>query len=204
MGRGFAMAWPAESAAPAWIWVVPLLGYLLGGVLPAEYLVRWRRGASPRELGDEPGTAGTWRQAGPAAGLAVFAFDFAKGLLPVALVDHLAGEGWWLVAAAAAPVAGHNWPLQRCLRPGGRGLASAIGATVYLAPGALIPALLAGCVVALWRRRTPWVGIVGFPLGLVFMLAGRLPGWRVLAAMAAMVTVGLRYLQWTRQRGRWI
>ena len=63
---------------------------------------------------------------------------------------------------------------------------------------------LAGCLVALWRRRTPWVGIVGFPLGLVFMAVVHVPGWRVLAAVAAMVTVGLRYLQWTRQRGRWI
>ncbi|HEY8489249.1 MAG TPA: glycerol-3-phosphate acyltransferase, partial [Thermaerobacter sp.] len=149
MERGFAMAWPSAPAAPGWIWVIPVLAYLLGGVLPAEYLVRWRRGASPRELGDEPGTAGTWRQAGPAAGLIVFAFDFAKGLLPVALMDRLGVGGWWLVAAAVAPVAGHNWPAQRRFRPGGRGLASAIGATVYLAPAALIPALLAGCLVAL-------------------------------------------------------
>ena len=189
----------------AWLWLIPVVAYLVGGILPGEYLVRWRRGASPRELGDEPGTAGTWRQAGPAAALAVFAFDFAKGLVPVWLADRLAGgQGALLLAAAVAPVAGHNWPLQRGLRPGGRGLASAIGVTVYLAPLALVPALLAGCVVALWRRRTPWVGIVGFPLALVLMLVLRTPPARVVAAVAAMVTVGLRYLQWTRQKQRWI
>ena len=184
--------------------LLPVAAYLLGGILPGEYLVRWRRGASPRELGDEPGTAGTWRQAGAAAGLAVFAFDFAKGLIPIWLADRLGAGGWLLVATAVAPVAGHNWPLQRGFRPGGRGLATAIGVTVYLAPTALIPALLVGCGVALWRRRTPWVGIVGFPLGLVLMLLTHTPGIRVAAAVAAMVTVGLRYLQWTRHRGRWI
>jgi len=58
--------------------------------------------------------------------------------------------------------------------------------------------------VALWRRRTPWVGIVGFPLALVLMLVDGTPPARLAAAVAAMLTVGLRYLQWTRQRRRWI
>lgn len=189
----------------AWPWVVPVLAYIVGGFLPGEYLVRWRRGASPHQLGDEPGTAGTWRLAGPAAGLAVFAFDVAKGLIPVWVVDRLAdGQALLLLAAAVAPVAGHNWPLQRGLRGGGRGLAAAIGAGLYLAPVALVPALLVGCVVAWWRRRTPWVGIVGFPLALVLMLLMDTPTSRLVAAVAAMVTVGLRYLQWTREKERWI
>ncbi|HEY8415908.1 MAG TPA: glycerol-3-phosphate acyltransferase [Thermaerobacter sp.] len=188
-----------------WLWLIPLVAYWVGGILPANHAVRWVRGVTPRELGDEPGTAGTWRQAGPAPALAVFAFDFVKGLVPVLLADRLgAGNAPLLVAAAVAPVAGHNWPLQQRLRGGGRGLASAIGVTLYLAPQALVPALLAGSAVALWRRRTPWVGIVGFPLALVLMLAGGTPPARVAAAVAAMLTVGLRYLQWTRQRNRWI
>lgn len=187
------------------LWGIVVLGYLVGGVLPARYWVRRVTGELPEALGDEPGTAGTWRKAGPIPSILVFIFDFTKGFLPIFLVDRLGGGAYpvLLTAAAVAPVAGHNWPIQHRFR-GGRGMAAAIGVTLYLAPLAFTPALLAGGAVALRRRRTPWVGIVGFPLGLLLMGLQGQPPAAIGAATAAIVTVGVRYYQWTREKQRWI
>jgi len=180
------------------LWWIPVVGYLLGTILPADYIVRARRGASPPEFGENYGTAATWRLVGPGPALLVFAWDFLKGAVTVYLALHYAAPPAVLVLAAMAPVLGHNWPVQRRFR-GGRGLAATIGTLVVLAPQAYVPAILAGVSVALYKRRTPWVGYVGLPLGLVLGLWLHLPAAHLLASFAVSLLLLLRQLQW----GNW-
>lgn len=111
------------------VWIVS--AYWLGGVLPAVWVVRRLTGRTPEEWGDNPGGAGTLRLAGWRAAVPVVLFDVSKGLIPILLAAHFGWGDCWLVATAIAPVAGHNWPLQRGLRPGGKGLATAMGAGLY-------------------------------------------------------------------------
>ncbi len=182
-------------------WLVVLGGYVLGSILPAEWLVRRRTGHTPHELGDNPGGAGAWRLAGPVAGITTILFDLAKGALPVAAADRLGLSGGWLAAAAVAPVAGHNWPFYRPWK-GGRGLGAATGALFVLAFRSVLPAYVVGAAAALWRRWVPTVGIVAFPLGLVLMVWHDVPADRVGAAMAVMLAVAVRQLPWVLNQWR--
>ncbi len=188
-------------------WLVVLGGYLLGSWLPAAWLVRRQHGGrSPEGLGENPGAAGTWRLLGTWAGLVVALLDALKGLVPVAVAGELGLRGVWLVLAAVAPVAGHNWPWYRGFR-GGRGLATATGALLGLAGLLVVPGYLLGTVVAWWRRWVPALGVVGFPLLLALMLWQRWPADRVTAALAVMLTVLIRQVPWLlarrRGKGRW-
>ncbi len=142
--------------------LVPLTGYLSGSILPAEVLAR-RRGLDFRAVGKNPGTAETFRSFGFWPAVLVYILDVTKVLVPLFAGKLLRVPGWSLVLTAAAAVAGHNWSLYYRFW-GGKGLATASGALLFLLPLnfsiALIPALLA------WRR-TGWVpasGVVAFPI----------------------------------------
>lgn len=182
-------------------WLIVAGGYLLGCLLPADWIVRRRTGHAPDQLGDNPGGAGTWRLAGPRWAVPVILLDIAKGALPVAAAEAWGLHGGWLALAAVAPVAGHNWPLHRRFR-GGRGLAPATGALLWLAWPQMLPAYALGVVAALAGRWVPLVGVVAFPIGLGAMLWARLPYDRVAAAGAVMTAVALRQLPWLWQRLR--
>jgi len=177
------------------LWLFPLLGYILGSVLPADYVVRAILGAPPDDYGENLGTAATWRLVGPLPSLVVLAYDLFKGFFPVYLASHLAASPAVVVASAMTPVIGHNWPVHRGFR-GGRGMAAAIGAVSCLAPTIFIPAVLVGGVVALYKRRTPWVAFVGLPLGLIMAVYFQLPAYKLVAFVAIGLILLLRQLQW--------
>lgn len=182
-------------------WPIVIGGYLLGSLLPAEWVVRRQKGRTPHELGDNPGGAGTWRLVGPKWAIPVILFDIAKGMVPVAVADRLGLSGGWLVLAAVAPVAGHNWPFYKRFR-GGRGLGAATGALFWLALPQMLPAYALGALIAWWRRWVPMVGIVAFPLGLALMTRAQLPPERVQAALAVMLAVAARQVPWALGRLR--
>ncbi|MEW6047513.1 MAG: glycerol-3-phosphate acyltransferase [Bacillota bacterium] len=180
-------------------WLVVVGGYLLGSILPAEWVVLRRTGRTPHQLNDNPGGAGAWRLAGPGWGTVVALFDLAKGAVSVALAERLGLSGGWLAAAAVAPVAGHNWPFYKGFR-GGRGLAAATGALFWLALPQMLPAYGIGAAAALWRRWVPMVGVVAFPVGLVLMVRASVPADRVQAAFLVMLVVAVRQLPWVWER----
>lgn len=206
-----------ESAGP----ILALIagGYLLGSILPADWLVKRRVGKSPVELGDNPGGAGAWRLAGPGAAVLTTAFDLAKGALPLAVaqISGLSssiglsvlrspsgglGRATWLdaillAAVVCAPIAGHNWSIFHRFR-GGRGLASAAGVLVYLAWREMLLALALGVVVAFWRKWVPLIGIVAFLVGLALMLLSRAGTPRVVAAICVMLVVLVKQVPWAR------
>ena len=176
-------------------------GYLLGSVLPADWLVRRRTGKHPSELGDNPGAAGAWRLAGPRAAILTTLFDLVKGALPLAaakmlgLSDALWSNGLALASVACAPVIGHNWPIFHRFR-GGRGLSTAVGALLYISWPEMLPALVLGVVAAYWRKWAPLIGVVGFPVGLTLMLTRGVTSPRIVAAVAVMLIVLVRQIPW--------
>lgn len=135
-------------------WLTVPLAYLLGGVSPGYWLVRWKTGADVRQIGSgATGATNAARALGRGAFAAVLALDAAKGAL-AALGARFAGlEGGWEFFAAAAVVAGHVWPVQLGFR-GGRGLGPLLGAWLALAPLAIGACLIiAGVSWAISRRR---------------------------------------------------
>jgi len=128
-----------------------LAGYAIGS-LPLGYLAgrRWG-GVDLRAVGSRNvGATNMYRVSGPRLGVAVMVLDMAKGALAVALTSAVI-DAADPVAAAVAAVAGHIYPVW--LRGhGGKGVATACGAFVLLAPLATGVAALAFAVtVALTR-----------------------------------------------------
>ena len=183
-------------AALAWV----LVAYLWGGILPAEWIVRRITGRIPEAWGDNPGGASTFRLAGWRAASLVILFDLIKGALPVIVADHIGWGTRWLVLSAVAPVAGHNWPAQRAFRPGGMGLAAALGAFLYLGWPGSVPAYVLGLLCVYLGRWAPWMGIVALPLTLTWMWLQGYPAARLWAAVGILVVLFVRQIPWLAQR----
>jgi acyl phosphate:glycerol-3-phosphate acyltransferase len=131
--------------------------YLLGSI-PAAYLAGKSRGIDLRKHGSgNLGATNVIRVLGTKIGLLVFAFDMAKGALPVALFPR------WVTAApppvsdpiaigilcGIAAIVGHVRPVYLNFGRGGKGVATAAGVFLALAPVQTTLALLIFAVVLL-------------------------------------------------------
>ena len=118
-------------------WAAALLvvaGYLLGSLSFALLLVRWRTGADIRKEGSgNAGATNVLRAHGKALGLAVALLDVAKGAAAVLLVRLVTADSRYAAAAGFAAILGHVFPLYSGFR-GGKGVATAVGAFLVLAP----------------------------------------------------------------------
>jgi glycerol-3-phosphate acyltransferase PlsY len=131
---------------------VPWIGaaYLVGGI-PTSYLAgRIGRGIDLREHGSGSlGATNAYRVLGWKYAVPVGLFDVVKGAVPVALFGRWAnGPAWLPVALGAAAVAGHVFsPYVRF--KGGKGVATAAGMFLALAPLAIAISIVIWCSV-LW------------------------------------------------------
>lgn len=119
-----------------------LLSYLLGSV-PSSYLAgRWTRGLDLREHGSgNLGATNTFRVLGPRIAAPVMLFDLLKGFVPVAVFPAWDGAAsGWALAYGAAAIVGHVFSIYMRFR-GGKGVATAAGVFLALAPAAVLPAL---------------------------------------------------------------
>jgi len=131
--------------------------YLLGSI-PAAYLAGKSRGIDLRKHGSgNLGATNVIRVLGTRIGLLVFAVDMAKGAIPVALFPR------WIPASAlpmgnatiaailcgSAAIVGHVRPVYLKFGRGGKGVATAAGVFLALAPIQTTLALLIFAVVLL-------------------------------------------------------
>ncbi len=142
--------------------MTPALGlpiaYLAGSV-PAAYLAgRMLKGIDLRTVGSgNLGATNVYRTLGWKAALVVFLVDFAKGALPVFWLPRLLGELsrgsdaflWWSLAFGAMTILGHSKSIFLLWRGGGKGVATAAGVFLALAPGPVASALVVFAFV-LW------------------------------------------------------
>lgn len=168
-----------------------VIGYLLGSV---DFGV-----IVPRALGIDiyvegsgnPGTSNVLRSVGKGPAAIVMVGDGLKGLIVAAIgstmVDPTVG-----FAAALAAVLGHVFPVWHRFR-GGRGVATAIGAAIWLAPGWGL-ALAVGWVVAVALTKTASIASLLAMAAYVpvMALAGH-RGVRLLLSAAIALIVVLRH-----------
>ena len=168
-----------------------LIGYLLGSI---DFGV-----IVPRALGIDiymegsgnPGTSNVLRSVGKGPAALVMVGDGLKGVAAAAvgstLVDPTIG-----FAAALAAVIGHAFPVWHHFR-GGRGVATAIGAAIWLAPGwGLALAIGWGVTVALTKTASI-ASLIAMAAYVPLMALGGHRGIRLVLAGATALLVIVRH-----------
>lgn len=170
------------------------LAYLLGSLSFAVLLVRLTTGKDIRTEGSgNAGATNVLRSHGKALGLMVAALDIGKGALAVFLVKIATADSRYAAAAGFAAILGHVFPLFYGFR-GGKGVATAVGAFLVLAPWAtLVCVAVFVLVVAVTRYVSlgSMVAIVLLPpvAGLVFHASPPI----VMASAGAAVLIVLKH-----------
>jgi acyl phosphate:glycerol-3-phosphate acyltransferase len=149
-----------------WLWIVA--SYLLGSI-PASYIAgRLTRGIDLREHGSgNLGATNTFRVLGPRVATPVMLFDVLKGWAPAALFPLWDGTPvWsWALAYGAAAIFGHVFSIYMRFR-GGKGVASAAGVFLALAPAA-VGVALAVWLLTLWLSRMVSLASIAAALALM-------------------------------------
>jgi glycerol-3-phosphate acyltransferase PlsY len=131
----------------------------LSGSFPSAYLAgRLVKGVDLRTIGSgNLGATNVYRNLGFAAALLVFVLDVAKGALPVWYLPRLLDAGppgtdralWWALAYGMAAILGHAKPVFLLWKGGGKGVATATGMFVVLAPGPILSTVVV-CIAVVW------------------------------------------------------
>lgn len=169
------------------------LGYLLGSFSGSLMLGRLRGVDVRRHGSGNAGGTNALRVLGWRMALLVVAIDLGKGLLAVFLAWRLfpVDPDWSGAAAGLAAVLGHCFPLWHGFR-GGKGVATAAGASLLLLPLATV-----GAIAALWLLTLLASGIVSLAsllaalalALLAFFPFAELPARLFAAAVGALVIV---------------
>jgi glycerol-3-phosphate acyltransferase PlsY len=164
-----------------------VLSYLVGSI-PFGLLLGRAAGVDVRGRGSgNIGAANVARNAGARLGLATLIADTTKGAIPVLALRALGGGVTPVAAAGVAAVLGHCFPV--ALRfAGGKGVATALGAMLVLAPTvALVATTVFLVAFALTRRVSVGsaLGALAAPAAALFLGEPR----AIVAACAAMAAV---------------
>jgi glycerol-3-phosphate acyltransferase PlsY len=172
-----------------------VVAYLLGSVSFAVLLVRVATGTDIRASGSgNAGATNVLRAHGKKLALVVALLDVAKGAAAVALVCLVTADPFWAAAAGLAAVIGHVFPVFYGFR-GGKGVATAVGAFLVLAPLALICSLAVFVVVVALTKYVSLGSVIAMVLlppvaGLLF----HAPRPVVTAAAVVALVVVLKHL----------
>jgi len=123
--------------------VMLLLAYLIGAT-PTSYLAgKLGRAIDLREHGSKNlGATNVYRVLGWPYAIPVALIDMAKGVVPIAILGPWSnGPGWFTVALGLAAVLGHMYSPYVRFR-GGKGVATAAGVFLALAPLAVLISLV--------------------------------------------------------------
>ena len=170
------------------------VAYLLGSVSFAVLLVRATTGKDIRTEGSgNAGATNVLRAHGKALGLLVAALDVGKGALAVGLVKLATADSRYAAAAGFAAILGHVFPLFYGFR-GGKGVATAVGAFLVLAPWATLVCIALFVLVVAISKYVSLGSVVAMVLlppvaGLLFQA----PRPIVMAAAGAAVLIVLKH-----------
>lgn len=177
-----------------------LFGYLIGSIPFAVWITRRVKGIDVRAGGSgHMTTTNTIRQAGWAAGIAVFLLDTAKGWISTYLATQLGLPDWSIGLVAMCAVLGHCWPIFAQFR-GGKGLAVTGGALLAVSPLAFLIAagvLIFFVLVTRHAARGSLIAALLFPA--VLWLTGLRGTIIWIAAPAAVVLVARFLVDWNRK-----
>lgn len=172
-----------------------VVAYLLGSISFAVLIVRATTGKDIRAEGSgNAGATNVLRAHGRKLALLVALADVAKGAGAVLLMRLVTADPVWTAAAGVAAVLGHVFPVFYGFR-GGKGVATAVGAFLVLAPLALLCCLAVFVLVVALTRYVSLGSVIAMVLlppvaGLLF----RAPRSIVMAASLTALVVVFKHL----------
>jgi len=144
--------------------------YLLGSITFTQIVARLVKGVDLRTVGSKNvGGRNLTRQVGVFWGLVGGALDVAKGAAALLLARALLAPDASQIWPAIAVVAGHNWPVWLKFR-GGKGLATALGVMLVIAPLETTIAFLIALLL-LWLTQNILLTALGAFLAGAFMMS---------------------------------
>ena len=152
------------------VFVLLLVAYFAGSI-PFGVIIALVKGVNIREHGSgNIGATNVTRVLGPRIGAVVLVLDAAKGALPVWFAMTQVGDPWVVCMVGAAAILGH------CFSPflgfaGGKGVATATGVFLVLAPRDVAVALGVFLVVLAWKRVPALGSLAAVAAMCVLMLA---------------------------------
>ena len=115
-----------------------VFAYLLGSIPTGLLLSRALAGKDPRQQGSRNiGATNVMRTVGKALGIITLLGDVLKGLIPVVIALWLVKEEFWVAGTGLAAFLGHCFPIYLRFK-GGKGVATALGVLLPLAPIAVV------------------------------------------------------------------
>jgi acyl phosphate:glycerol-3-phosphate acyltransferase len=169
-----------------------LVGYLCGSV-PWGLLLARRAGVDVRRTGSgNIGAANVARSAGLGLGLATLAADAVKGAVPVLIARGFSAGPTVAAAAGLAAFAGHVFPVT--LRfAGGKGVATALGVLVVLAPSAVAWGMAAFLALLLLFRYVSLASMLGAGTASVAVALLGYPPATLMASLAMTIVIVARH-----------
>jgi acyl phosphate:glycerol-3-phosphate acyltransferase len=174
-----------------WLLLVP--AYFLG-TFPSAVMVARSRGIDITKVGSgNPGASNVSRIMGRPWGVAVFALDALKGIIPALVGSIVIDDRQLAYGLIAASVLGHMFPVTRRFK-GGKGVATMAGAMFVMQP--IISAILAVVwIVVLKIGKKSSVASIALAIGLpVLAVLFHVPTWEIITMIAINALVMLRHL----------
>ena len=170
-----------------------VIAYLVGSI-PAAYIAGRMHGVDLRRVGSgNLGATNVGRTLGWKVGLPVYLFDTLKGALPVLLLPGATGTargGAWAIAFGIVAIVGHVRPIFLLGKGGGKGVATAGGVFLGLAPLATAASIVAFAIAVKlsgYVSLGSMVAAVVLPLALLFLVGPSSPVLWVSALVALFV-----------------
>ena len=162
--------------------VFMILGAYLLGSIPWGFIIGRMYGVDVRTVGSKNiGATNVTRTVGKIPGKICFILDFLKGCLPVLAVQVVAKSGAWqgfewvVIAVMLATILGHIFPVFLQFK-GGKGVSTAAGAIMALAPYPLLVAFAVWVVVFFVSRYVSLASITAAAVLPVVAWAFKLAG----------------------------
>jgi acyl phosphate:glycerol-3-phosphate acyltransferase len=123
------------------LYLIPVIGYLLGSIPFGYILVKTAEGADIRTVGSgNIGATNVYRKS-KWAGLTTLLLDGGKGYLAVCTAAWMGGSPQWQSVAAVSAIVGHLFTVWLRFK-GGKGVATGCGAFLALSPLAVVTTLI--------------------------------------------------------------
>jgi acyl phosphate:glycerol-3-phosphate acyltransferase len=175
-----------------------VLAYLVGSI-PSAFLAGKAKGVDLRTVGSgNLGATNVFRTLGWKIGLTVYIADCLKGFLPVALLPGVTGTATdigWRIAYGVAAIAGHVKPVFLLGKGGGKGVATASGVFLALAPLAMLFSMLSFAAVV---AATGYVSLGSLISAVVLVCAVAIRGTGG-APLLITVTLVALFVFWTHR-----